>query len=71
MPEQPCPICTTQTPRLLHDTTNVWEVDYYRCAACEHFWTMSTKSGAILHHITSMGRSRRKWTEEFDSFERL
>jgi hypothetical protein len=54
---------------MLHDTTNVWDVDYYRCPSCEHVWTMSTKSGAILHHVTSLDRSKRKWEEEFNPFE--
>ena len=66
MPDQPCPICTTPTPLMLHDTSIVWDVGYYRCPACEHLWTMSTKSGVILRHVTSLRRSKRRWSEEFD-----
>jgi hypothetical protein len=69
MPNQPCPACSTSAPRMLHDTSNVWDVDYYRCPACAHLWTMSTQSGTILHHVTSLEGSRHKWTEEFDPFE--
>jgi hypothetical protein len=69
MADQPCPVCTTPTTLLLHDTSNVWDVGYYRCSACEHFWTMSTKSGEILHHITSIDSSQRKWSEEYDPFD--
>ena len=68
MPDQPCPVCATPATRMLHDTTNVWDVGYYRCPACEHLWTVSAKSGAILHHITSVDQSKRKWTVEYDPF---
>ena len=53
---------------MLHDTTTVWDVGYYRCPACHHVWTMSTRSGTILHHVTSVQQSKRKWSEEFDPF---
>jgi hypothetical protein len=53
---------------MLHDTTNVWDVGYYRCSACAHLWTMSTHSGAILHHVTSLDRSRRRWAQECEPF---
>jgi hypothetical protein len=54
---------------MLQDTTIVWGVNYYRCRACEHVWTTSAESGAILHHVTPLYGNRRKWTEEFSRFE--
>ncbi len=37
---QPCPECRTLTARLLDNISNDAHVNYYRCQACGHVWTL-------------------------------
>jgi uncharacterized Zn finger protein len=53
MPSRPCPICTTETVRLLDVASEDAYVNYYRCLNCGHVWTVpkSNPDGPI-HHVT-------------------
>ena len=42
MPHQPCPVCQQHdTLRFLEASSKNADVNYYRCDACAHVWTVS------------------------------
>jgi transposase-like protein len=52
MPQMPCPVCGTTTPRLLEGISADAEVKYYRCPSCAHVWTVSKRDPSLITHVT-------------------
>jgi hypothetical protein len=59
MRHPPCPVCRRDTLRWLEASSKNAEVDYYRCDACAHVWTVSKfDPAAPLTIITNNEASR-------------
>jgi len=58
VPNQPCPRCGTDTPRLVESASQIATVNYYRCALCGHVWTVAKDGTGNIHHVTPMPAKR-------------
>jgi predicted nucleic acid-binding Zn ribbon protein len=59
MAQQPCPVCRHDTLRWLEASSKNADVNYYRCDACAHVWTVSKSDPAApLTIITNNATSR-------------
>jgi transposase-like protein len=56
MPNQPCPHCSADTPRLVEAPSQVASVNYYRCPQCGHVWTVAKDGSGKSEHITPIDR---------------
>jgi hypothetical protein len=54
MPTLPCPACKALTPRLLDAPSQYAAVNYYRCPACGHVWTVAKDDSNRIEHITPL-----------------
>jgi hypothetical protein len=56
MPHRICPRCQHTPGRVLQMTTsNIAEVDYWRCPVCGHVWTLSRDRDEITTDVTRWG----------------
>jgi hypothetical protein len=54
MPRLACPACTTLTPRRLDVWSRLASVNYYRCPACGHVWTVAKDDPTRIEHVTPL-----------------
>jgi len=52
MAPQSCPTCGTEHSERLAVTSSIAEVDYYRCPACCHVWTVDKVTHELVTHVT-------------------
>jgi hypothetical protein len=53
MPTTTCPKCASLVkPRKLTVLSELSQVDYYRCDACAHVWTVTKDGAKLLAHVT-------------------
>ena len=58
VPNQPCPCCGANTPRLVESVSQIATVNYYRCALCGHVWTVAKDGSERIHHVTPLPATR-------------
>jgi hypothetical protein len=58
MPTLHCPNCRTLVSRI-QQTGNYAYVNYYRCQACGHFWTVKKTDPSVVTHVTPLKKKRR------------
>lgn len=54
MSDRPCPNCHARVQRWLEAPSANAAVDYYRCEACGHVWTVSKDGNDTVTHITPL-----------------
>jgi uncharacterized Zn finger protein len=52
MPSRTCPKCRAGAPRLLAVLSEISTVNYYRCDACGHVWTVSKDGRRLVSNVT-------------------
>ena len=55
----PCPACGQHAPLQLHERSEGAFVKYYRCASCNHIWTVSKRDESKVTHITPFLRPKK------------
>jgi rubredoxin len=60
MPILSCPACGVPTPRLVKAPSHLANVNYYRCSACGHVWTVAKNNPDVLTHVTPLPQQPKK-----------
>lgn len=58
MPAQACPNCAHQAPRWLQPISKFAAVDYFRCDACGHVWSVAKEGAREVRHVTPLDPPR-------------
>jgi uncharacterized Zn finger protein len=60
MPILSCPACGVPTSRLVKARSKFANVNYYRCSACGHVWTIAKDNPEAVTHVTPLPKQRPK-----------